>query len=129
MLPTLKTCNCLLVLLQNADQVLEPLHHFSFFFIVPIFFLGGDRKQIINARYFHWGGRRMVRQLQQLCRSEFSLCLPANDLKGGLGFALGRVDPRQLGGVRWRSSRSCWLLVLLQLTRHQPILNISLHNN
>jgi hypothetical protein len=68
MLPTLKTCNCLLVLLQNADQVLEPLHHFSFFFIVPIFLLGGDRKEIINANYFYGGLAWMIRQLQQLYR-------------------------------------------------------------
>jgi hypothetical protein len=52
MLPTLKTCHCRIVLLQNADQVLEPLHHFSFFFI--------------NANYFYGGVGWMIRQLQQL---------------------------------------------------------------
>jgi hypothetical protein len=105
-LPTLKTCNCLLVLLQNADLVLEPLHHFSFFFIVPIFFLGGASKEIINANYFYGGGRRMVRQLQQLRRSEFSLCLPVNDFKGGVGFARARASRLMLVLVAWRSSRS-----------------------
>jgi len=68
MLPTLKTCNCLLVLLQHADQVLEPLHHFSLFFIVPIFFLGGASKEIINAHYFYGGVGWIIRQLQQLRR-------------------------------------------------------------
>jgi hypothetical protein len=37
-----------IVLLQNADLVLEPLHCFPFFFIVPIFFLGGASKEIVN---------------------------------------------------------------------------------
>jgi len=55
MLPTLKICKCLLVLLQNADQVLEPLHSFPFLLVVPILFLGGDRKEIINAHYFYGG--------------------------------------------------------------------------
>jgi hypothetical protein len=68
MLPTLKTCNCLLVLLQHADPVLEPLHHFSFLLVVPIFFLGGDRKELINANYFYGGLGWMIRQLQQLYR-------------------------------------------------------------
>jgi hypothetical protein len=68
MLPTLKTCNCLLVLLQHADLVLKLLHHFSFFFIVPIFFLGGASKEIINANSFYGGVGWMIRQLQQLYR-------------------------------------------------------------
>jgi len=68
MLPTLKTCHCRIVLLQNADRVLEPLHHFSFFFIVPIFFLGGATKEIINANYFYGGLGWMIPQLQQLYR-------------------------------------------------------------
>jgi len=29
----------------------------------------------------------MIRQLQQLRRSELSLCRPVNDFKGGVGFA------------------------------------------
>ena len=92
MLPTLKTCNCLLVLLQYADPVLKLLHSFPFFFIVPIFFLGGASKELINARYFPWGVRRVVRQLQQQRLGELSLCLPVNDFKGGIGFALGRAS-------------------------------------
>jgi hypothetical protein len=56
-------------LLQHADLVLESLHCFPFFFIMPVFLLGNDRKQIINTRYFHWGVSRVVRQLQQLYRS------------------------------------------------------------
>jgi hypothetical protein len=55
-------------LLQHADPVLEPLHHFSFFFIVPIFFLGGASKEIINGHYFYGGVGWIIRQLQQLRR-------------------------------------------------------------
>jgi hypothetical protein len=88
MLPTLKTCNCLLVvLLQHADLVLEPLHCFPFLFIVPVLLLSGVSQQLINACYFHWGIRRVVRQLQPLRRGEFSRSRPANYLKRGVGLA------------------------------------------
>jgi hypothetical protein len=59
---------------------------------VPIFFLGGASKEIINANYFYGGVGWMIRQLQQLWRGKFSLCLPVNDFKGGIGFALGRAS-------------------------------------
>jgi hypothetical protein len=52
MLPTLKTCKCLLVLLQNADQVLEPLHSFPFLLVVPILFLSGASKEVVNRKHF-----------------------------------------------------------------------------
>jgi hypothetical protein len=65
-LSTLKTCKCLLALLQHADPVLKLLHCFPFLFIVPIFFLSGEHKELINCNYFHWGVRRVIRQLQQL---------------------------------------------------------------
>jgi hypothetical protein len=80
------------VLLQHADQVLKLLHSFPFILVVPILFLGSDRQEIINAHYFYGGVGRMIRQLQQLRRSEFSLCRPVNDLKGGVGFALERAS-------------------------------------
>jgi hypothetical protein len=66
MLPTLKACNCLLILLQHAHQVLEPLHSFPFLLVVPTLFLGGASKELINAHYFYGGVRRVIRQLQQL---------------------------------------------------------------
>ena len=99
MLLTLKTGKCLLVLLKNADQVLEPVHSFPFLLLVPILFLGGASKEIINAHYFYGGVGWMIRQLQQLGLGELFLCLPVNDLEGGVRFALGRVDPRKLVGV------------------------------
>jgi hypothetical protein len=67
MLPALKTCNCRIVLLQYADPVLELLHCFPFFFVVPIFFLGGASKEIINHS-FYGGIGWMFGELQQLCR-------------------------------------------------------------
>jgi len=91
-LPTLKTCNCRIVLFQHADLVLETLHCFPFLLVVPILFLGGASKEVVNRKHFYGSIGRVVRQLQQLDRSEFSLCRPVNDFKGGVGFALGRAS-------------------------------------
>ena len=102
-LPTLKTCNCRIVLFQHADLVLETLHCFPFLLVVPILLLGGASKEVVNRKHFYGSIGRVVRQLQQLRRSELFLCLPANDLKGSVGFAseeqaLGSLF--ELGGDR-----------------------------
>ena len=60
----------------------------------------------------------MIRQLQQLYQGQFFLCLPVNEFKGGIGFALGRASRLMLVSVGWRSSRSWrWFLIFTVIVR------------